>query len=241
MEYTLKLDNGGKVVIYDCANADIGYKKETKTRLPQGSWLTEVEKIILFDRLLKGGRKRRTLRSIANKTRVSHERVRQLEEAVIAKVRDAVLTNSLHTLAVDPMTFINTSKLQVLANKETGLALQLNSFVGSPMILIDEHWKLLFQPLSVIRGTVRFNSGLDNAKIETVLDLCTRTEAELLKVKNFGMKSLKEVKEMLAELGLGLGSRLCWAKDGRCERPLYYSEEKAFRKYIREAQDSLDE
>ena len=44
--------------------------------------------------------------------------------------------------------------------------------------------------------------------IKTIGDLVQKTEAEMLKTKNFGRKSLKEIKEILAEMGLSLGMKL---------------------------------
>ena len=49
---------------------------------------------------------------------------------------------------------------------------------------------------------------LQNANIKTIGDLVQKTEAEMLKTKNFGRKSLKEIKEILAEMGLSLGMKL---------------------------------
>ena len=59
--------------------------------------------------------------------------------------------------------------------------------------------------------SVRSYNCLRNAGIEYVRDLVQRTEPELLKTKNFGRKSLNEIKEMLADMKLSLGMRL----DGR--------------------------
>ena len=53
--------------------------------------------------------------------------------------------------------------------------------------------------------SVRSYNCLKNADIKTIGDLVTRTEAEMLKTKNFGRKSLNEIKDILAELGLSLG------------------------------------
>jgi DNA-directed RNA polymerase subunit alpha len=44
--------------------------------------------------------------------------------------------------------------------------------------------------------------------IHLIGELVQRTEAEMLKTKNFGRKSLKEIKEILAEMGLSLGMRI---------------------------------
>ena len=59
--------------------------------------------------------------------------------------------------------------------------------------------------------SVRSYNCLRNAGIEYVRDLVQRTEPELLKTKNFGRKSLNEIKELLADMKLSLGMRL----DGR--------------------------
>ncbi|RMF74908.1 MAG: DNA-directed RNA polymerase subunit alpha [Acidobacteria bacterium] len=56
--------------------------------------------------------------------------------------------------------------------------------------------------------SVRSYNCLKNAGIETVRDLVQMTEAELLKTKNFGRKSLNEIKELLADMKLSLGMRL---------------------------------
>ncbi|UCF69334.1 MAG: DNA-directed RNA polymerase subunit alpha [Acidobacteriota bacterium] len=56
--------------------------------------------------------------------------------------------------------------------------------------------------------SVRSYNCLKNAGLETIRDLVQKTEAELLKTKNFGRKSLNEIKELLADMGLSLGMRL---------------------------------
>jgi len=53
--------------------------------------------------------------------------------------------------------------------------------------------------------SVRSYNCLKNANIKTIFDLVTKTEAEMLKTKNFGRKSLNEIKDILAEMGLSLG------------------------------------
>jgi DNA-directed RNA polymerase subunit alpha len=55
--------------------------------------------------------------------------------------------------------------------------------------------------------SVRSYNCLKNAGIETVRDLVQKTEAELLKTKNFGRKSLNEIKELLADMELQLGMK----------------------------------
>jgi DNA-directed RNA polymerase subunit alpha len=56
--------------------------------------------------------------------------------------------------------------------------------------------------------SVRSYNCLKNANIQSIGDLVQRTEAEMLRTKNFGRKSLNEIKEILAGLGLGFGMRV---------------------------------
>ena len=56
--------------------------------------------------------------------------------------------------------------------------------------------------------SVRASNCLESAKLNTVLDLVTKTEADLLKVRSFGKTSLREVKRKLIDLGLSLGMDL---------------------------------
>ncbi|HSU88949.1 MAG TPA: DNA-directed RNA polymerase subunit alpha C-terminal domain-containing protein, partial [Terriglobia bacterium] len=49
---------------------------------------------------------------------------------------------------------------------------------------------------------------LKNANIQTIGELVQKTEAEMLKTKNFGRKSLNEIKEIPASMGLSLGMKL---------------------------------
>jgi DNA-directed RNA polymerase subunit alpha len=53
--------------------------------------------------------------------------------------------------------------------------------------------------------SVRSYNCLKNADIRTIGDLVTRSETEMLKTKNFGRKSLNEIKDILAEMGMSLG------------------------------------
>ncbi len=55
--------------------------------------------------------------------------------------------------------------------------------------------------------SVRSYNCLKNANITTIRELVTKSEQEMLKTKNFGRKSLNEIKEILSAMGLGLGMR----------------------------------
>jgi DNA-directed RNA polymerase subunit alpha len=56
--------------------------------------------------------------------------------------------------------------------------------------------------------SVRSYNCLKNANIQTIGELVQRSEAEMLKTKNFGRKSLNEIKEILSSMGLSLGMKI---------------------------------
>ena len=66
----------------------------------------------------------------------------------------------------------------------------------------------LYRPVSELELSVRSINCLQNAKIETIGELVQKTEAEMLKTKNFGRKSLNEIKHILSTMGLSLGMKL---------------------------------
>jgi DNA-directed RNA polymerase subunit alpha len=67
--------------------------------------------------------------------------------------------------------------------------------------------KLLNMSVNEIELSVRAANCLNNANITTVGQLAMKTESEMLKYRNFGKKSLNEIKEKLAALGLTLGMK----------------------------------
>ncbi len=66
----------------------------------------------------------------------------------------------------------------------------------------------LFRSVDELELSVRSANCLQNANIKLIGELVQKTEEEMLKTKNFGRKSLKEIKEILAEMGLSLGMKL---------------------------------
>jgi DNA-directed RNA polymerase subunit alpha len=68
--------------------------------------------------------------------------------------------------------------------------------------------KLLNMSVNEIELSVRAANCLNNANITSVGQLALKSEAEMLKYRNFGKKSLNEIKDKLSELGLGLGMSL---------------------------------
>ncbi len=95
---------------------------------------------------------------------------------------------------------------------------QLNLFVGEGFVVeeeepVEEEPKKqlnenLFRRIEEIELSVRSANCLENADIKYIGELVSKTEAEMLRTKNFGRKSLNEIKEILSEMGLALGLKL---------------------------------
>jgi len=66
----------------------------------------------------------------------------------------------------------------------------------------------LYRSVEELELSVRSANCLQNANIKYIYELVQRTEAEMLKTKNFGRKSLNEIKDILSEMGLSLGMKL---------------------------------
>ena len=73
------------------------------------------------------------------------------------------------------------------------------------MLLRNENLNRSVEELEL---SVRSYNCLKNANIQTIGELVQKTEAEMLKTKNFGRKSLNEIKDILSEMGLSLGMKL---------------------------------
>ncbi len=67
--------------------------------------------------------------------------------------------------------------------------------------------EVLSRSVEELELSVRSYNCLKNANIQTIGDLVQKTEAEMLRTKNFGRKSLNEIKEILSNLGLGFGMK----------------------------------
>jgi DNA-directed RNA polymerase subunit alpha len=66
----------------------------------------------------------------------------------------------------------------------------------------------LLKPVSELELSVRSANCLQNANIKYIYELVSKTEGEMLRTKNFGRKSLNEIKEILTKMGLGLGMKV---------------------------------
>jgi DNA-directed RNA polymerase subunit alpha len=95
---------------------------------------------------------------------------------------------------------------------------QLNVFIGENLVVQEEE-KIVEQPkaklnenlfrrIEEIELSVRSANCLENADIKYIGELVQRSEGEMLRTKNFGKKSLSEIKEILGEMSLSLGMKL---------------------------------
>ena len=98
-------------------------------------------------------------------------------------------------LLKDHMTiFINFEELPEWRKKSSSAAGQMN--------------EVLNRSVEELEFSVRSYNCLKNANIQTIGDLVQKSEAEMLRTKNFGRKSLNEIKEILAGLGLSFGMKI---------------------------------
>ena len=72
----------------------------------------------------------------------------------------------------------------------------------------EELRRKLAMSVNEIELSVRSANCLNNAKITTVGELCTRTQSDMLKFRNFGKKSLNEIEQRLKEMGLEFGMNI---------------------------------
>jgi DNA-directed RNA polymerase subunit alpha len=95
--------------------------------------------------------------------------------------------------------------LNIFVNLEDAGDLQLEASGEQPRSASNEN---LDKSVEELELSVRSYNCLKNANIRTIRELVQKTEGEMLKTKNFGRKSLNEIKEILATMGLSLGMRL---------------------------------
>lgn len=92
------------------------------------------------------------------------------------------------------LNFEDEEEVQRMETKPTQTAAPTNNF--------------LLKPVSELELSVRSANCLQNANIKYIYELVSKTEGEMLRTKNFGRKSLNEIKELLAQMGLGLGMKV---------------------------------
>ena len=77
--------------------------------------------------------------------------------------------------------------------------------------VVDDGAKInerLYRNVEELELSVRSANCLKNAQIHLIGELVQKTEADMLKTQNFGRKSLNEIKDILADMGLSLGMKL---------------------------------
>jgi DNA-directed RNA polymerase subunit alpha len=95
--------------------------------------------------------------------------------------------------------------LNIFINLEDVAELQAEAGGDTPGATSNEN---LDKSVEELELSVRSYNCLKNANIRTIRELVQKTEGEMLKTKNFGRKSLNEIKEILTSMGLSLGMRL---------------------------------
>ncbi|MFH0811738.1 MAG: DNA-directed RNA polymerase subunit alpha [Pseudomonadota bacterium] len=94
---------------------------------------------------------------------------------------------------------------------------QLSTFINfeeEEPVAVEEHKEEpkinenLYKTINELELSVRAANCLKNANIRYIGELVRKTEPEMLKTKNFGRKSLNEIKQILSEMGLSLGMKL---------------------------------
>jgi DNA-directed RNA polymerase subunit alpha len=95
--------------------------------------------------------------------------------------------------------------LNIFINLEDAAEMQADAGGEQPGAASNEN---LDKSVEELELSVRSYNCLKNANIRTIRELVQKTEGEMLKTKNFGRKSLNEIKEILAGMGLSLGMRL---------------------------------
>lgn len=104
-------------------------------------------------------------------------------------------------------------QLQIFINFDEEAEPQYEDESAENEILQNEN---LYRSVDELELSVRSANCLQNANIKLIGELVQKTEAEMLKTKNFGRKSLREIKEILATMGLALGMTLeGWNPDAR--------------------------
>ena len=103
----------------------------------------------------------------------------------------------IHTISSDP----NISRLQ-------GYTINLYKEIEETSEDVKDLQKKLMRSVDELELSVRSYNCLKKTNIETIGELVQKTEAEMLKTKNFGRKSLNEIKEILADMSLTLGMRV---------------------------------
>jgi DNA-directed RNA polymerase subunit alpha len=98
-----------------------------------------------------------------------------------------------------------------ILKEQLAIFINFDEPVEAPVAIADEPVPInpnLFKSVDELELSVRSANCLQNANIRYIGELIQRTEGEMLKTKNFGRKSLNEIKEVLASMDLELGTTI---------------------------------
>ena len=96
--------------------------------------------------------------------------------------------------------------LNIFINLEEGAEQQAEASSDQPRVGVSN--ENLDKSVEELELSVRSYNCLKNANIRTIRELVQKSEGEMLKTKNFGRKSLNEIKEILHTMGLSLGIKI---------------------------------
>ncbi len=145
----------------------------------------------------------------------------------------SLVTRALEALDLEPPSGLTMEKSDDLDCLDSELLEELRNWLKEKLLLqlyvcekkLREHLNLeerpdpvtdqLWRSVDELEMSVRAANCLSNANIELVGDLVTKTQADLLRTKNFGRMSLKEITRTLAQRGLCLGMQVeGWPRRG---------------------------
>ncbi|MBI4092486.1 MAG: hypothetical protein HY420_01025 [Candidatus Kerfeldbacteria bacterium] len=136
------------------------------------------------------------------------ERVRQIESHALRWLRHPKRANQLRRF-VEP--FGDSLRLQLERETEVARQQDLGESLRERIFLDLEvpanPWVLL-RPVEELELSVRSENCLRGAEIKTFGELVAKSEAEMLRYRNFGKKSLRELQDVMAEYGLRFGMKL---------------------------------
>jgi|GEM_PF-2585087 len=166
---------------------------------------------------------RKTLSEVGALLELSRERIRQIEAKALRKLRARTGLKKFLGVCIEDLQErikLQERELQIAAEDcaelrdafeatsryiiEHAGAETLHSLEGVPDIVTDI--SVYFRRMDEFELSVRSANCLQNAGIEYIYQIAEKTEIDFLKTRNFGRKSLNEIKELLAELGLKLGT-----------------------------------
>ncbi|MFH1972446.1 MAG: DNA-directed RNA polymerase subunit alpha C-terminal domain-containing protein [archaeon] len=179
--------------------------------------LTEREKKIIGDRFgLDGYDVPKDQKEIGTTYGFSHERIRQVEARALRRLRHPLRYNKFRILS-DLSTDEDVREFQY-QNERREIRDELYSEIKAEVesdFLDDKKFKETYgmsrnvanKPIEDLELSVRTFSCLQGKGIKYISDFADITEVDLLKTKNFGRKSLNEIKEELSRLGVTLKNR----------------------------------